>query len=320
MIRQVLYFPYIRVPQSAWLTQILLYWETVGSIVPYEFIAKPEELGPYMQQLLLEELVIQVQPGAYLQLLPEFSAAFIRYLEHLGPELEVRRRSFTAHRVAQIHMEKLRDAQDLLTDAGLAHPANSPWVDVESETADDFMCYLATCLGQMPEVNSLPLTDTGRTLDRVLSGGVGERDMEAQLQSLRMQVLERVLPIPVHELEPAEIRHFKNKHGNALIHFRLRVEQELVRLAAIESDILRAKGVTLFIEEAREETREIRHWMKVARWKSGVANVGGIFSAVPGVRPVYGLLNAVREALVGRAPPPPPMDFAYAAHVEATFE
>src|SRR5439155_7516934 len=100
-------FPYIRVPRSVWLTQVLLYWDQVGSIVPYEYINKPEELGPYMQQLLMEELVVQIQPGAYLHSLPRFAAAFAEYLDHLGSELTARQRAFRAGQVTQVHREKL---------------------------------------------------------------------------------------------------------------------------------------------------------------------------------------------------------------------
>ena len=89
------------------------------------------------------------------------------------------------------------------------------------------------------------------------------------------------------------------------------------RLADIRDDNKRERGTALFVERAREETREIRSWMTEARWKTGLATVGGIIAALPGVSAVYGLLNAVREAIVGGAPPPPPRDFAYAAHLQA---
>jgi hypothetical protein len=42
---RILYFPYIRVPESTWLTQVLLYWDQVSSIVPYEFTQRPDSLG-----------------------------------------------------------------------------------------------------------------------------------------------------------------------------------------------------------------------------------------------------------------------------------
>ncbi|HYU54292.1 MAG TPA: hypothetical protein VEK37_15170 [Gemmatimonadaceae bacterium] len=340
MSHQVLYFPYIAVPQSVWLTQILLYWDQVGSIVPYEYIDHPEALGPYMQQLLREELVVQIQPGAYLRNVPRFAEAFVRYLNSLGSELEVRQRAFAAGRrerihdekmgkagrrgvprrpIAQIHIEKLDDVSQALEQAGLASTSRYPWIDVERETANDFMCYLATCLGQVPEVDALPITDTGRALDKVLTSGVEKREVDAQVQVLRMQVLEKILPVPMHELEPGDIRQFKDKHGAALGHFRQRVQEELVILADMNNENLKSERMALFVARAREETREIQSWMKDARWKGGAANVGGIVSAVPGAPQFFGLLNAVREAVFGGAPPPPPRDFAYAAHLEARF-
>jgi hypothetical protein len=337
MSHQALYFPYIRVPRSVWLTQVLLYWDQVGSIVPYEFIARPEDLGPYMQQLLLEELVVQIQPGAYLRNVPRFADAFGRYLEQLGPKLDARRRAFAAGCVnrihqeklgkredpggpsAQIHIEKLDQVSYSLEHAGLARAAKYPWFDVERETADDFMCYLAICLGQAPGVDALPITDTSHGLDRLLSAGVASPDLDAQLQPLRMQVLEKILPVPVEVIDPAALRRFKDKHGEALGHFRQRVEEELVRLADIQDVSRRERGIALFVERARAETEEILRWMKEARWKGGVANIGGIISAVPGVTPVLGLLNAFREALIGGAPLPPARDFAYAAHLQATL-
>jgi hypothetical protein len=34
--RTILYYPSIRVPMTPWLRQVLLYWDEVSSIVPYE--------------------------------------------------------------------------------------------------------------------------------------------------------------------------------------------------------------------------------------------------------------------------------------------
>src|SRR6266566_4925277 len=332
MSDQVLYFPYMSVPRSAWLTQVLLYWDQLGSIVPYEYVDQPEALGPYMQQLLLEELVVQVQPGAHLHSLPRFAEAFTHYIEQLGPELDVRRRAFAAGRgdkihseklgkdqpIARVHIEKLDQVSYALEQAGLARVAEYPWFDVELETADDFMCYLATCLGQLKEVGALPITDTSSALDRLVSAGIAKPDLDAQAQPLRVQVLETILPVPLDSIEPAAIRRFKDKHREALGHFRRRVEEELNRLADMQDDSRRERAIAQFIDRARAETQEILSWMREARWKGGVANVGGILSALPNANPVLGLLNAIREALFGGAPLPPPRDFAYAAHLQAT--
>jgi len=131
MRNRVLYFPYIRVPRSTWLTQMLLYWDQVSSIVPYDFIEDPEGLGTFMQELLREELVEQVQPGAYIRDIPRFAEAFGTYLNALGPEVEARRSRFRAGEASSLHIEKMQEISRLLVEVGLARAAEYPWFDVE---------------------------------------------------------------------------------------------------------------------------------------------------------------------------------------------
>lgn len=70
MRTRVLYFPYIRVPETPWLTQMLLYWDEVSSIVPSDYIGHPESLGTHMLGLVQEELVRQVVPGMIISEIP----------------------------------------------------------------------------------------------------------------------------------------------------------------------------------------------------------------------------------------------------------
>jgi hypothetical protein len=114
MKSRVLYFPYIRVPESNWLTQMLLYWDQVPSIIPYEFMMHPEELGPYMHSLLREELVFQVMPGMFIFDMPKFFEKFNGYIEGLGPQLDARKENFERGNAFRIHIEKLGDLSDML--------------------------------------------------------------------------------------------------------------------------------------------------------------------------------------------------------------
>jgi hypothetical protein len=52
-VQNVIYFPYIRVPESEWFTRVLLYWKQVASIVPYEYI-KSSKLSKFMDALISE--------------------------------------------------------------------------------------------------------------------------------------------------------------------------------------------------------------------------------------------------------------------------
>ena len=215
MKNRVLYFPYIQIPESPWLTQMLLYWDQVASIVPYDFIAEPEALGPYMRSLVTEELVLQVSPEAYIPDVPRFTESFQRYLNGLV-DIGARRQRFDQKDTIRIHMEKVGPIGDRLKDEGLARLERYPWYDVESQTADDFMAYLATVLGQIPEIASTPVTDQDQSLEALVSAGVAPLDVEVQLDTLRLRILDRVLPTPDHAVNAEELRRFRDQHGDAL--------------------------------------------------------------------------------------------------------
>ena len=60
---RVLYFPYISVPQTAWFSRVLLYWDEVGSIVPSPLANDLRQVSPYMGELVSAGLVRPIIPG-----------------------------------------------------------------------------------------------------------------------------------------------------------------------------------------------------------------------------------------------------------------
>src|SRR4051812_19408805 len=143
-----LYYPYIKVPQSSWFTRVLLYWDEIGAIVPYEYIEDPERLGQYMVGLVREELVTQVVPGAHLWKVPNFESAFLSYVDGRRPTQVANQSTWP-----RVHMEKLQGLGESLCSRDLAWKeageAYSPWYRIEPSVADDFMAYLATVLGKV---------------------------------------------------------------------------------------------------------------------------------------------------------------------------
>ncbi|RBI68912.1 hypothetical protein DQ400_06020 [Vreelandella sulfidaeris] len=77
-----LYFPYISVPKDRWTIKTLLYWDKLSSIVPMDHIDNPQQLTPFMQELVQEELVEQVFPAHHLYEIPDFEKCFIKLIEH----------------------------------------------------------------------------------------------------------------------------------------------------------------------------------------------------------------------------------------------
>jgi len=103
-----LYYPYIEVPKSPWFTRVLLYWDKVGAIVPYEYIQDPDKLGSYMVGLVREQLVEQVIPGQYLWQVENFGRAFLNYIDTQNVKAEYR------SSWPKVHMEKLQKVGDEL--------------------------------------------------------------------------------------------------------------------------------------------------------------------------------------------------------------
>ncbi len=77
-----LYFPYVRVPQTPWFTQVLLYWDRAASIVPYSLQDQADALDPYMHELAGEGLLEYVEPDSELwQRSETFDRAFLELLD-----------------------------------------------------------------------------------------------------------------------------------------------------------------------------------------------------------------------------------------------
>src|ERR1041385_2322377 len=135
MTNNVLYYPFIRVPNNDWFTRVLLYWDSVGSIVPYEFVRNPNLLGPHMQGLLTEELVRQVIPGFYIQEAPNFTDAFLQLAEKFKRKKRLKKNALANLPTFKVHIEKLGDIGGQLCKMGLARPVRYSWYEIESRLA-----------------------------------------------------------------------------------------------------------------------------------------------------------------------------------------
>jgi hypothetical protein len=299
MYDNVLYFPYIRVPKSPWFVRTLLYWDTVGAIIPYDFIEDPDRLDPYTQELLQANLVEIVQPGAYLWKIPNFAKAFLDYLESLGDELEERKKRFrNKENIFTIHAEKMFELTEPLEEMGLIVPHDHyPWYEVESDTGRDFMSYLAATLGKVEDLQRSPITDQPNFLTEFMKAGISISEGEDRLSNLREGLLEDLLPSPNKIIKPAELEKFKNRHGALLKGFRRTLERELITIADMVDEGLRSYRLQIFREENAETLKEITSIMKGSGWIDLIfGKFSGLISRIPGVPPQFGLASAVYNA------------------------
>jgi hypothetical protein len=294
MAHEVLYFPYISVPEDEWFTRVLLYWDKVGSIVPAPYALQPRRLSPYMQDLLAAELVMPVVPEQHAGPLYGPMERFLQFVDEersqegtkpLGWHPASRGAAETGT-VFQIHRGKLGDlvAEGLL-ERGLARRVEgADWYEVESRTAAHFMAYLAATLGARVAMD--PITDSAADLASFLALPGAPGTPAALLEEMRTSVLEAALPAPAHRVRVSDLAEFRERHGHLLAKFRREIENRLVDLALVQEEWARSKKLALYKEELEEGSREIRARMQESRWRNIVFGTvcGLIAAAIPGAK------------------------------------
>jgi hypothetical protein len=260
----VLYYPYVKVPQSAWFTRVLLYWDEVGAIVPSDHIQNPDRLGKYMVGLLQEQLVTQVIPGMYLSTVRNFGESFINYVDQKARKPKIG----GERRWTRVHMEKLQQVGEQLCVRGLARKDGadqySPWYEVERETAHKFMAYLAAVLGQLPEPDKFyPITDHEVRLKPFLQKS--RQDARIRDNPLRKLILDRILPAPCGAIEPARLADFKASHKSELQRFRRELEDSISELSVIKDEKDRRMRLNIILGGMKETVRELKVRMEQQR-------------------------------------------------------
>ncbi|MCD8042464.1 MAG: hypothetical protein LUH10_05310 [Tannerellaceae bacterium] len=77
----ILYYPNINVPKTDWAIRNLLYYDTIGAIVPNEYFYNPQEnYEPFMYELIRNELVIPIDPMNSLERPGEVTEKIMEYL------------------------------------------------------------------------------------------------------------------------------------------------------------------------------------------------------------------------------------------------
>lgn len=280
MRNNALYFPYISLPDEAWTIKTLLYWDKVSSIVPMDYIERPDELGSFMQQLVHEGLVEQIFPARFIYKIREFEQCFINFIEHKIHNRPAR----SEHQprinrpVTRIHIEKLGNIPDFLVENGLAKRINGSWYDIERSVANIFMAYLATCLGAIPEINAAPVTNKAMYAS-LFSNSNLSRNNEIHHEKSRNVILRSLLPTPNQNVTIDQLLRFKERHGHLLPALRRTIEVHSALIAALPNADDRADAAYDFIERSHLEIHEIVDAMKPTWNKIAFGSIAPLFGA-----------------------------------------
>jgi hypothetical protein len=274
-VETALYFPYMRVPESSWFTQILLYWDSAATIVPVSLWREFHE-HEYMTELLRADLLKFVRPlDAHETSRVGFEQEFLKMFSAHEPRIPDRKRW------TRIHTEKIEPyifAE--LRRKGLAEPEPAEdeefgWWQVEETTAALYMAYLAGVISGRNE-GFFPVTDSRRSLAALAPAG---SELKDKLRELRFAVV-RALPAPAQPVPVNELRAFKERHRDELRRLRLHLDRRLVDLAAIDDAEVRQIKSESLIQEIQDETARLREQMKKRRWpKVALVGFGGVMGA-----------------------------------------
>lgn len=262
--RNVIYFPFINVPQKSWFSNVLLYWEKVYSIVPYSHKTYPILMTPYMRDMVAEHLVIPLSPIQYLDKILDFEEKFLSYVDRPDYPIPRTNKIRDSLPTEPIHLEKLGNLSSGLEDRHLASNSNYPWFNVESYTANQFMLYLSTELGKIDDISGKPVTDS--EINYPLFNVQSNKKLQPIISKIRPIVLDALLPSPLNSIDPRDILSFKDDHKNLLISFRNNIEEEIINIASNPDPILQEELLATFIAEKKTQIYEIIQVMEERKW------------------------------------------------------
>jgi hypothetical protein len=280
MRSNALYFPYIEPPHDAWATRALLYWDKLSSIVPLDHMHCPDQMSERMRKLLDEGLVEPLSPGQFVHGIPKFDECFVDLVEK-----RVLRQRHSVQRAAApapttlVHAEKLGRVPEFLVEAGLARQVNWAWYEVDSVVANQFMSYLAMCLGAIPEVDAVPVTDKAifasmlRPRSRQMAGHALHQ------HKAREVVLRSLLPAPAEPVDIDQLLLFKRRHGHLLPPLRTKVEAHCTRVAALLDAEDRIEANEAFIQDCQQQIAEIEAAMRPSFGKVVLGTLAPLFGA-----------------------------------------
>ncbi len=231
----LLYYPYINLPDTDWAIRALLYYDNIGAIVPGQYFYEPELYEPFMRELIQNELVVPINPMDVLERPFEVSEMFCNYLnEHIDvlrrrvmsfrnsmADSIRREKTLATANWSRLHVGKL-DAHifDNLTQMGLAERIDDYWYVVENKTAGELMTFLSSVIAN--KIDYQPATDR---MDRGFSTTyIRTQDVEMRTrQCKRDLILKNLIPYP-RQIDLTNLRRFKDRHDDLLKSFRNRVE------------------------------------------------------------------------------------------------
>ena len=287
----LLYYPYINLPQTDWTIRTLLYYDKIGSIIPEQYFNAPGNFDPYMQEIMDNDLVEAIIPMDVLKNPWEVFEPFINYLDTHRERILKRYIPFThSRRTTYIHQDKISYPKSrihsnkfddrvfrYMAQMGLAVREDHSWYAIEQKTAGELMTFLATVIGN--KLKYQPVTDQFRgSFSRNYQKG--ENFEIYKTQKKRELILKELIPYP-ENFDLKKLRRFKDNHLDLLERFRNKTEQIVLNPSAeIDSPFF------------QESLRELKFRKEELSARMNESRLGPIF---------FGTICGIAGAFIGLA-------------------
>lgn len=239
----------------------------------------PEPFDDFMRGLLAEGLVEPIMPGLYLRAINRFDACFIEYVNaRVVPRRAYLQAAVEKGQTTQIHTEKLGHIPDFLVDQGLAKRISGDWFELPNPLANQFMAYLATCLGAVPDIDAAPITD--QSVYATLLGQPGAiSPIRLHAQKARNVILNSLLPVPKNPIDVGRLLKFKQTHGHLLPALRRKVEAHCALIASLPDAEQRLALTESFLHVSALEVAEIEAAMRPTFGQVAFASLMPLFGS-----------------------------------------
>jgi hypothetical protein len=244
--RVILYYPRVLITPGPWLKQALLYWDSIGSIVPQNL----ERLiynDRWMRELTDEGVFHSFRPEEVFNQNPDLdSALFIELQETITDQTFQRYLNYSrGHpQYFEIYQEKIPDQISTWLDReGFATRLDFGQWRFERHVGLLYMALLAKYMADVSQFTTIPGTDFGLYKDLIFKAK-GESEHRLGL-AIR---LKDVLPVPKRSVTITQILQFKRKRQEELFTLREEIDNFETALKNIQ-EFAEARDITTRFSE-----------------------------------------------------------------------
>lgn len=229
MENNILYFPYINLPNNRWSIKSILYWDTVGTIVPSDYLHNPKGLTDFMKEAVQTGHIIQHFTSDYENIQQEVDQKILGIIENFSFAILESQNNFAKGLTSRIHSQKFSWQFFKELERLKVAKREGRWYQVENKIAAMMMTSLATSLAR--ELDHIASTDSPVYIQEGNLVGLTKNNPNR----IRSYILNEIMPYP-REVELSKLIKFKEKYYDQLNRFRLLVDETVWTLNGITDE------------------------------------------------------------------------------------